>query len=145
MERREGSARRDQAIGCTLLALGLGGLVTAAPTESLALLVDGALVAGVGHGTAFLTAQQELNELAPGERRGEVTAAFIACIYFFVAVFVVASGLLGSIFSLAASVEAVGSTLIAVALAAAAWQAAIRRVAAPTRRAAAPRSAAARR
>jgi MFS family permease len=145
MERREGSARRDQAIGCTLLALGLGGLVTAAPTESLALLVAGALVAGVGHGTAFLTAQQELNELAPGERRGEVTAAFIACIYFFVAVFVVASGLLGSIFSLAASVEAVGSTLIAVALAAAAWQAAIRRVAAPTRRAAAPRSAAARR
>jgi MFS family permease len=147
VERRKGSHRRDQGIGCILLALGLGGLVAAAPTGSLALIVAGAAVAGVGHGIAFLTAQQELNELAPGDRRGEVTAAFIACIYFLVATFVIASGLLGSVFSLSASVEAVGSALLAVALVAAAWQAAgaSPRSAAPRRRAAAPRSAAARR
>jgi MFS family permease len=147
VERREGSHRRDQGIGCVLLALGLAGLVAAAPTGSLALLVTGAAVAGVGHGIAFLTAQQELNELAPGDRRGEVTAAFIACIYFLVASFVITSGLLGSVFSLSASVEAVGSALLAVALVAAAWQAAgaSPRSAAPRRRAGAPRSAAARR
>ena len=145
VERREGSHRRDQALGCVLLALGLGGLVAAAPTGSIALLAAGGIVAGVGHGTAFLTAQQELNELAPDERRGEVTAAFIACIYFLVASFVIASGVLGSLFSLDASAEAVGSVLIAVALGAAAWQAATRRAGAPRHRAAAPRSAAARR
>jgi predicted MFS family arabinose efflux permease len=52
--------------------------VVAAPTGSFAVLLVGALVAGAGHGLAFLTAQEELNELAPDERRGEVTAAFIA-------------------------------------------------------------------
>jgi MFS family permease len=145
LERREGSHRRDQALGCVLLAFGLGGVVAAGPSGSVALLVAGSIVAGVGHGVAFLTAQQELNELAPGERRGEVTAAFIACIYFLVATFVIASGLLGSAFSLDASVEAVGSILIAVALGAAAWHALTPRPAAPRRRAAAPRSAAARR
>jgi MFS family permease len=143
--RREGSQRRDQALGCVLLALGLGGVVAAGPSGSVGLLVAGSIVAGAGHGIAFLTAQQELNELAPEERRGEVTAAFIACIYLMVASFVVASGLLDSLFSLDASVEAVGSVLIAVALGAAAWHAATRRAGAPRRRAAAPRSAAARR
>ena len=144
VQRVEGSHRRDQALGCALLALGLGGLVAAAPSGSIALLAAGAVVAGAGHGIAFLTAQ-ELNELAPGQRRGEVTAAFIACIYFLVATFVVGSGLLGSIFSLDVAVEAVGGVLIAVALATAAWHAAIARPAAPRRRAAAPRSAVARR
>jgi MFS family permease len=142
---RQGSHGRDQALGCVLLALGLAGLVASAPTGSLALLVASALTAGIGQGLAFLTAQQELNELAPGERRGEVTAAFIACIYLLIAVFSVGSGLLASAFSLDASVEAVGSILIAVALGAAAWQVATPRPAAPRRRAAAPRSAAARR
>jgi MFS family permease len=145
VERMGGSHRRDQALGCVLVALGLGGVVAAAPVGSIALLTAGTAIAGVGHGIAFLTAQQELNELAPGERRGEVTAAFIACIYFLVASFVIASGLLGSVFSLDASVETVGSVLIAVALGAAAWQVATRRAAAPRRRATAPRSAAARR
>jgi MFS family permease len=145
IERRKGSHRRDQVLGCLLLALGLAGVVAAAPAGSIALLAAGTAVAGVGHGVAFLTAQQELNELAPAERRGEVTAAFIACIYFLVASFVVASGLLGSLFSLDVAVEAVGSALIAVALGAATWHAATPRAAAPRRRAAAPRSVAARR
>jgi MFS family permease len=145
VERKEGSHRRDQALGCVLLAVGLGGVVAAAPSGTIALLVAGSIVAGVGHGIAFLTAQQELNERAPGERRGEVTAAFIACIYFLVATFVVASGLLGSLFSLDTAVESVGSVLIAVALCTAAWHAATPRAAAPRRRATAPRSAAARR
>jgi MFS family permease len=144
IKRIEGSHRRDQAVGCILLALGLGGVVAAAPSKSIALLVVGSVLAGVGHGIAFLTAQQELNELAPAERRGEVTAAFIACIYFLVASFVVAAGLLGEFFSLDTSVEAVGSALIAVALGAASWHAASRRAAAPRHRAAAPRSAAGR-
>jgi MFS family permease len=145
VERREGSHRRDQALGCILVAVGLGGVVAAAPSGSIGLLVAGSVVAGVGHGIAFLTAQEELNERAPGERRGEVTAAFIACIYFLVATFVVASGLLGSLFSLDTAVETVGAVLIAVALGTAAWQAATPRAAAPRRRATAPRSAAARR
>ena len=145
MARRAGSWRRDQALGCVLVAVGLGGLIVAAPTRSFAVLLLGALVAGAGQGLAFLTAQEELNELAPAERRGEVTAAFIAVTYACVAGFVIASGLLALGLSLQSAVEAVAAALIAFSLGVAAWHEATSRAAAPKRRAAAPRSAAARR
>jgi MFS family permease len=145
MARRSGSWRRDQAFGCVLVAVGLGGLILAAPTGSFAVLLLGALVAGAGQGLAFLTAQEELNELAPDERRGEVTSAFIAVTYAFVAGFVIASGLLALGISLQGAVETVTAALIAVALGTAAWHAATSSAGAPTRRAVAPRSAAARR
>jgi MFS family permease len=145
MARRSGSWRRDQALGCVLIAVGMSGLIVAAPTGSFAVLLLGALVAGAGQGLAFLTAQEELNELAPDERRGEVTAAFIAVTYAFVAGFVIASGLLALAVSLQSAVEVVAAALIAVALGVAAWHIATSRVAAPRRRATAPRSVAARR
>jgi hypothetical protein len=85
-------------------------------------LVVGAVLAGAGHGVAFLSAQEELNELAPPERRGEVTAAFIACIYFVVASAVIGTGLLDLGLSLSASVEAVAALLAAGALAGIVWQ-----------------------
>jgi len=121
-QRFAGSRRRDQAVGLGLLSLGLAALVVAAPLHSLALLLVGALAAGTGHGLGFLNAQQELNELAPAQRRGEVTAAFISCIYFLVAMAVISSGLLDLHFSLTVSVGAVASALIVVAVSTAAWQ-----------------------
>jgi MFS family permease len=143
--RRAGSWRRDQALGCVLVALGLGGLIVAAPTRSFPALLVGALIAGAGQGLGFLTAQEELNELAPAERRGEVTAAFIAVTYACVAGFVIASGLLALGLSLESSVEVVGAALSAAALGVAAWHVATARAGVPRRPAAAPRSAAARR
>jgi MFS family permease len=143
--RQSGSRRRDQALGCVLVAVGLGGLIVAGQLGSFAVLLAGALVAGAGQGLSFLTAQEELNDLAPDERRGEVTAAFIAVTYACVAGFVIASGLLALPLSLQGAVEAVAASLIVVALGTASWHAATPRAAAPRRRAAAPRSAAARR
>jgi MFS family permease len=121
-QRFEGRRRPDQAAGLALLALGLGGLVLAAPLKSLACLLLGAVAAGAGHGLAFLNAQQELNDLAPSDRRGEVTSAFISCIYFLVATAVIATGLLDLIISLTAAVETVASALFALAIAIALWQ-----------------------
>jgi len=145
MARRRGSWRRDQALGCVLVAVGLGGLILAAPLRSFAVLLLGALVAGAGQGLAFLAAQEELNERAPDDRRGEVTAAFIAVTYACVAGSVIASGLLALGMSLQSAVEAAAASLVAVALGTAAWHAATSRAAAPRRRAAARRSAVARR
>jgi predicted MFS family arabinose efflux permease len=126
-QRHAGSTRRDQAAGLLLLATGLLALVVAAPLHSLALMLGGALTAGAGHGIGFLNAQQELNEIAPADRRGEVTAAFISCIYFLVGCSVIASGLLDLRFSLSVSVASVAAALIVVALATAAWQVGSRR------------------
>jgi len=122
-QRVEGSRRRDQALGLVLLACGLAALVVAAPLHSLTLLLAGAVAAGAGHGLGFLNAQQELNELAPPQRRGEVTAAFISCIYFLVATAVITSGLLDLRFSLTLSVAAVAVALVVIACATAVWQA----------------------
>jgi MFS family permease len=143
--RRAGSWRRDQTLGCVLVAVGLTGLIVAAPIGSFAVLLLGALVAGAGQGLSFLTAQEELNELAPDERRGEVTAAFIAVTYACVAGFVIAAGFVALALSFERAVETVAAALIAVALGTAVWHVATSRAGAPRRRAAAPRSAAARR
>jgi MFS family permease len=121
-QRFEGSRRRDQAYGLALLTAGLAALIAGAPSHSLAVLLCGAVAAGAGHGLAFLNAQQELNELAPAARRGEVTAAFVSCIYFLVASAVVSSGVLDEFFSLTASVAAVAAGLIVIAVAATVWQ-----------------------
>jgi uncharacterized membrane protein YeiH len=118
--RRHASAHVDQAIGLAALAAGLGALVAASPLHSLALLVAGAAVTGAGHGLAFLSAQEELNAIAPPERRGEVTAAFIGCIYFLVASAVISTGLLDLRFSLQFSVGVVSLALAACALVSAA-------------------------
>ena len=122
-QRRRSARRPSQAIGLAVLAGGLLALVLAAPLHSLALLVAGALAAGAGHGVAILNAQEELNEIAPEERRGEVTAAFIACIYFLVAAAVISTGLLDLRFSLSLAVGAVSVVLVAVASGTAVWQA----------------------
>ena len=121
-QRVEGARRRDQALGLALLVAGLAALVVAAPAHSLAVLLAGAVAAGAGHGLGFLNAQQELNDLAPPERRGEVTAAFISCIYFLVATAVISSGLLDRWFSLSVAVGAVASALALLAATLALWQ-----------------------
>jgi MFS family permease len=117
-----GSGRTPQAIGLLLLAVGLASLVAASPAGSLALLAFGSLVAGTGHGVAFIDAQQELNELAPPERRGEVTAAFVACIYFVVATSVISVGLLDRAVSLSVALGVVAAVLVVLALSTAGWQ-----------------------
>jgi hypothetical protein len=120
--RRLQGSRGAQAAGLAVLAAGLVLLVLSAPLQSLPLLVCASLAAGVGHGLAFLNAQEELNAIAPPERRGEVTAAFIACIYALVASAVIASGLLDLRVSLELAVGAVATTLAGCALGTALWQ-----------------------
>jgi MFS family permease len=134
--RRRGNAHVDQAIGLALLALGLVGLAASSPLSSLAVLLAGGVAAGAGHGLAFVSAQEELNDLAPPERRGEITSAFIACIYFVVASTVLLTGVLDQALSLAASVGVVSVALVFVSASACAWQlsAARRTRRAPTRR-----------
>jgi hypothetical protein len=122
-QRRRLSVQLSQAIGLGLLSAGLLTLVLTAPLHSLPLLLFGALTVGAGHGIAFLNAQEELNGIAPSERRGEVTAAFISGIYFLVAAAVIATGVLDLHLSLTAAVWVVSVCLIAVALSVGAWQA----------------------
>src|SRR6185437_9796544 len=115
------ASRLAQQAGLVLLALGLAGLVVASPLGSLALLLAAAVLTGTGHGIGFLYAQDDLNRIAPADRRGEVTAAFITCIYVAVAGSVITVGLLDTRVSLAVAVGMVAAVLSCLALAACAW------------------------
>ena len=114
--------RMTQAVGLTVLAAGLVLLVVSAAVNLLAIVLLAAVVLGVGHGATFLRAQDELNTLAPAEKRGEVSAAFVCCIYALVGGGVVGVGVLGEGLPLTGSVQVVGAVLAAGSLAAAGWQ-----------------------
>jgi MFS family permease len=130
-KRRGGDARRRQVVGLVAVAAGLVVLALAAPLHSLAALLGGAVSAGAGHGLTFLSAQDELNTIAPAKRRGEVTAAFICGIYALVATAVIASGLLDLWVSLSVAVGVAAAAVAATALACAVWQATAARVSRP--------------
>jgi MFS family permease len=126
------AARRErlagaQPLGLFLVVAGLGALVLAFPLHSLAALFASAVLGGAGHGLAFLGAQADINELAPIDRRGEVTAAFISCIYFGVATSAIGVGLLSTTLSLRTAVTIFAVVVGATALLAIAWQLATRR------------------
>jgi MFS family permease len=113
---------RSQALGLTLLATGLLLLVVSSLTHSLPTVLAGAVVTGVGHGLAFIHAQHELNAFVPHERRAEVSAAFVCCIYVVVGGAVVAVGLIDETGGLTRGVGIVGSVLTAGSLVTAGWQ-----------------------
>jgi MFS family permease len=114
--------RRGSRAGLLAMVAGLVLLVVAAPTHALVLLVISAIAVGSGHGIAFLSAQDELNELSPDEQRGEVTAAFIAVIYAVVAASSVGAGLLDAFTTLPVAVTVVCGCLVALELAAVSLQ-----------------------
>jgi MFS family permease len=128
-QRARSTLRRSQAAGLAALALGLAAMAAVDPLHSLPLLLASAVAVGAGHGLGFLHAQDELNAIAPAERRGEVTAAFICAIYLAVGGTVVVAGLASVWLSLPVAVGGAALALGAAAAAAAAWQARGRRCA----------------
>jgi MFS family permease len=116
------ASARAQPVGLAFLACGLAALVVAFPLHSLAIVLAAALLAGVGHGLAFLGAQTEVNHLAPSDRRGEVTAAFMSCIYGGVAVSVIGVGVIStSAASLYTAVSVFAVAIGATAVLTAGW------------------------
>jgi MFS family permease len=110
-----------QATGLILLAAGLAALVAASPAHSLALLVAGAALAGVGHGAAYLAAQDDLTRIAPDDQRAEVSAAFYVCIYLGVSLPVIGIGILADLTSLFTAVTTFAAVTGVCALTVAVW------------------------
>jgi MFS family permease len=119
--------RVAQPAGLMMVVAGVGLLIVAFPLGSLVCMLAAAAVAGFGNGTALFGAQTEINLLAPGERRGEVTAAFIACLYGGVAVTAVGAGLLADAYGLSTAVAVIGAIVAGVAAMTAVWHLAARR------------------
>lgn len=119
--RRGSPPAPTQAGGLVLLAIGLIALIISAVAESLTLLVTGAVLAGFGHGLAFLAAQDNLTRIAPQEQRAEVSAAFYVCIYLGVALPVIGIGVLAVLTTLFIAVTTFAVVTGLAALAVAGW------------------------
>ncbi len=116
-----------QPAGLIMVVAGVALLIVAFPLGSLVAVLAAAVLAGLGIGTALFGAQTEINLLAPGERRGEVTAAFIACLYGGVAITAVGAGLLADAYGLSTAVAVVGAFVAGVASLTSLWHLSVRR------------------
>ncbi|MEU0369731.1 MFS transporter [Streptomyces sp. NPDC006283] len=74
-------ARRALPAGCGVLVVGLLVVATSLLTESLPLLVAGALCGGTGQGLAFRAALSLVGNAAPAEHRGGTISAFFVVAY----------------------------------------------------------------
>lgn len=112
---------RTQAVGLILLAVGLATLVAASPARSVALLAVGAALAGLGHGAAYLAAQDALTRIAPAEQRAEVSAAFYVCVYLGVSLPVIGIGILADLTTLFTAVATFAAVTGTASLTLAVW------------------------
>ena len=114
-------------MGLGLVAAGLAALALASVSDRAVVLLAASVLAGTGHGLAFLGAQDDLNRLAPPERRGEINAAFYTCIYVGIAVPVIGAGVLADLSSLVTAVTVFAAVTGTAAAAAAVWHVSARR------------------
>jgi MFS family permease len=84
--------RRAIAIGCAILVVGMLILAVALHFSSLPALVAAAVVAGIGQGISFSRGLAAVAELAPADRRAEVSSTYFVVAYVAIAVPVVGEG-----------------------------------------------------
>ena len=84
-------------------------------------LIAASVLAGTGHGFGFLGAQDDLNRIAPPERRGEINAALYTCIYLGVALPVIGVGVLSDFTTLTTAVVVFAFVTGAAAISVALW------------------------
>jgi sugar phosphate permease len=120
-----------QVVGLVLLTAGLAALALASVTSGAFVLILASALAGTGHGLGFLGAQDDLNRIAPPERRGEINAALYTCIYLGIALPVIGVGVVADLSTLTTAVVVFSFATGAAAVAAALWHVAAGRAPAP--------------
>jgi MFS family permease len=84
--------RRAVAVGCAILLAGMLILAVALHFSSLVGLVAAAVVAGIGQGISFSRGLAAIAELAPADRRAEVSSTYFVVAYVAISVPVVGEG-----------------------------------------------------
>lgn len=110
--------RRALPLGCVLLVGGMVLIAAGLLAPSLALLVGGAAVAGLGQGTSFRSGLGAISAAAPESLRGEVTSTFFFTLYIGISIPVIGEGALAGAVGLV-SAGVVFSVLVALLAAAA--------------------------
>jgi MFS family permease len=111
--------------GCAALVVGVLVVGAAVALASLALLVVGAVLSGLGLGLSFRTGLTAVSAGSPADQRSEVQSSFFMVLYVAISLPVIGAGLLAMAFGLVTA--AVTFSLIVAALAAIAFVSLLRR------------------
>lgn len=84
--------RRALLGGCVVLAIGAGIIAASLALASLAVLVAGAVVAGLGQGASFRAGLSAVGTASPPGQRGEVSSSYFVVIYVAISVPVIGVG-----------------------------------------------------
>ncbi|MFC0039729.1 MFS transporter [Actinomadura rayongensis] len=79
-------------LGCLVLIAGLGAIAVALATSTLAPLVLGTIVVGVGQGLGFRAGMTAISEASPAARRAETVSSFFVVAYVGISVPVILVG-----------------------------------------------------
>ena len=113
---RSWQARRAQAVGLSLLVIGVLGLIAAGALGSAAVLFATIAIAGAGQGVGFMGSLRRLSEIAPAAQRAETVSMFYVVTYIGGGVSTVGVGLLATRLTLTASVQVFAAVFAAFAL-----------------------------
>jgi MFS family permease len=109
-----------QLTGLALLVGSAALLVVAWTLHSLTVLMLAAVVAGGSLGLGFGASQTEINQLAPTDHRGEVTAAYVMVVYTGITVASLVVGRLGDTYGITRAV-AIAAGAVAIGAIGASW------------------------
>jgi MFS family permease len=102
---RKQPARRSAVLGLLLLLFGLIAILFTVPTQSIPLLLIGAVFGGIGQGLAFLGSLALADALIPRDRRGSILATYYALVYFSFGATAIGVGLLATYLDLNLAVQ----------------------------------------
>ncbi len=91
---------RALIVGCVGLIIGMAMVGASLPVGSLALLMVGGLVAGLGQGMSFRAGLGSVTSASPAEQRAEIASAFFVALYVGIAIPVVGVGAAATAFGL---------------------------------------------
>lgn len=87
-------------LGCIGLIIGLVLVASGLQEHSLALLVAGAIVAGLGQGLSFRAGLAAINAQSPSTQRGEIASSFFVVLYVAISIPIIGVGVAAQIFGL---------------------------------------------
>lgn len=112
------AARWRQPIGCVGLLAGLLGIALCVPERSMASLLIGTALAGIGQGISLRAGLGELTAKSPTDRRAEVTSSFFIVLYVAISLPVIGLGMVVQTEGIQrATLIFAGSTIVLVLLA----------------------------
>ncbi|HJT02888.1 MAG TPA: MFS transporter, partial [Pseudonocardiaceae bacterium] len=92
--------RRALTLGCAGLIAGMVLVGASLPVRSLAMLIGGAVIAGLGQGMSFRAGLGSVTSISPPDKRGEITSSYFVMLYIGIAIPVIGEGAAAKAFGL---------------------------------------------